>query len=556
MTQPESPPNSGEQTLPHPPRPAQDLSGRVLGDFRVERLLGHGGMGEVYLARQLSLDRPVALKVIRPELLSNPTYLARFEAEAWAAAKLNHPNIVHIYALGALEGLRYIAMEYVAGTNLRDYLAKKGPPDLPLALSIMKQAAQAVGAAGEVGLIHRDIKPENLLLTRKGKVKVADFGLSRGPESDRLHLTQPGLTLGTPLYMSPEQVQGQVVDHRSDLYSLGVTFYHMLAGFPPFQGETTLALALKHVHEAPVSLAVHRPDLPPELVRLVMKLLEKRPADRYQSAAELLRDLAKLRESLQAASTAMALSLPSQPALPATAVPSSAPTQMAPRERWRPRLEIRLGPKAFLAAAVLGLASGALIGWLGRAPDLLAASAPPPEGLPGLWMAPWQDVPARPSPEAQYRYAQLEVPEGGREAAWLAVPGRFPDSQDWAAKAYVQLARYLLRHRDAPRLDALAIDLERWGRAHHRDHYQRVAAVARAAARAIQDEPVEVVDKLGDLKFTTMDPALVELSLEATLTALRSANGVGDQSLIRLRNELTRALQMGTLDASGLPKFP
>src|SRR3954447_11516665 len=276
----------------------RDLTGVTLGDFQVERLLGRGGMGEVYLARQISLNRPVALKLLRPELLSKPTYLSRFEAEATAVARLNHPNIVHVYMLGQVDGVRFIAMEYVQGTNLRDYIVKKGALDLPLALSIMKQAGVAVGAAGELGLIHRDIKPENLLLTRKGQVKIADFGLCRDQDAERVDLTQPGITLGTPLYMSPEQAQGHALDHRSDLYSLGVTFYHMLAGEPPFRADTPLALALKHVKDAPVSLAVHRPDLPPDLSRLVMKLMAKDPDERYQSAAEMLRDLARIKGAL------------------------------------------------------------------------------------------------------------------------------------------------------------------------------------------------------------------------------------------------------------------
>src|SRR4051812_31941574 len=265
---------------------ARDLTGASLGDFQVDRLLGRGGMGEVYLARQVSLNRAVALKVLRPDLLDNKTYLSRFEAEAWSAAKLNHPNIVHIYTLGEAEGLRYIAMEYVEGSNLRDYIERKGPPGLPQALSIMRQAGAAVGAAGEVGLVHRDIKPENLLLTRKGQVKVADFGLCRDLDSDRHHVTQSGVTMGTPLYMSPGQARGQSMDHRSDLYSLGVTYYHMLAGQPPFKADTAIALALKHVKDTPASLSVHRPDIAPELDRLVLKLMAKAPADRYQSAAE------------------------------------------------------------------------------------------------------------------------------------------------------------------------------------------------------------------------------------------------------------------------------
>ena len=249
----------------------RNLSGSRLGDFEVERLIGRGGMGEVYLGQQISLNREVAIKVLRPDLLTNATYLRRFEVEAWSAAKLNHPNIVTIYLLGDVEGLRFIVMEYVRGTNLREYLLKKGRADLPLGLSIMRQAGMAVGAAGEVGLVHRDIKPENLLITKKGLVKVADFGLSRDLDDTDHDVTQPGVTIGTPLYMSPEQARGLAMDHRSDLYSLGVTFYHLFAGNPPFRAETALALAMKHVTDRPIDLAVHRPDLPPELIKLVME---------------------------------------------------------------------------------------------------------------------------------------------------------------------------------------------------------------------------------------------------------------------------------------------
>ena len=278
---------------------SRDLSGATLGDFQVNRLLGRGGMGEVYLATQISLNRPVALKVLHTRLLSKPAYLSRFEAEATAVAKLNHPNIVHVYTLGVIDQVRFIAMEYVEGTNLREYINRKGALDLPLAMSIMRQAGQAVGVAGEVGLVHRDIKPENILLTRKGRVKVADFGLCRDLGSDRMHVTQPGTTMGTPLYMSPEQAQGRPLDHRSDLYSLGVTFYHMLTGEPPFRADSAVALAMKHVNEQPLGLRVHRPEIPAELERLVLKLMAKSPAERYQSAAEMLADLARIRGSLQ-----------------------------------------------------------------------------------------------------------------------------------------------------------------------------------------------------------------------------------------------------------------
>ena len=423
------------------PTPAvRDLTGKTLGDFQVERLLGHGGMGEVYLARQVSLDRLVALKVLRPDLLSNPTYLSRFESEAWTAAKLNHPNIVHIYTLGEVDGIRFIAMEYVAGTNLREYLIKKGSPDLPMALSFMKQAGQAVAAAGEMRLVHRDIKPENLLLTRKGELKVADFGLARGFEADRLHLTQPNVTLGTPLYMSPEQAKGSdKLDHRSDLYSLGVTYYHMLAGVPPFRAENGLALAMKHVHEQPVSLAVHRPDLPPDLVALVMKLMAKDPKDRYQTAEEMLRDLARIRKAIvaQAATQVATEAVPAAPEAEATE-PARKPFSIrAPKVRFG-RLSIGL--------SLLGLLAGgpARLGRPGGRPAGPRAAAARPAS-PGLWMEPWREVAPRRTAEEQYHYALLSVPSPDRPAAWLAVPGHFPEGSRVGDPVL-----YSTRPRDAP----------------------------------------------------------------------------------------------------------
>src|SRR5262245_42198704 len=224
---------TGLDASPH--RESQDLSGQALGDFQLLRLLGEGGMGQVYRAEQLSLKRRVALKLLRSELASNEVSRRRFEAEAKAVAKLTHANIVQVYAVGEHDGLLFMALEYVDGRNLREHLHHRGPPELPTALSILRQAASALQRAAELGIVHRDIKPENILLTRKGEVKVADFGLSRvlSENQPANNLTQTGTTMGTPLYMSPEQVEGKPLDHRTDIYSLGVTCYHMLAGQPP-----------------------------------------------------------------------------------------------------------------------------------------------------------------------------------------------------------------------------------------------------------------------------------------------------------------------------------
>ena len=264
----------------------------------MSRKIGAGGMGQVYLARQLSLKRDVALKLLRDDLTANPTALLRFQAEAEAVARLNHANIVQVYAVGEHAGLRYMALEFVDGRNLREYLARKGPPDLPVALAVMRQVAAALQKAHENGVVHRDIKPENILVTRKAEVKVTDFGLSRffGPAEPGVNITQSGVTVGTPLYISPEQAQGHAVDHRSDIYSFGVTCYHLLAGEPPFTGQTAVEVALKHITDAPRPLADVRPDLPADVCGLVHKMMAKAAAERPQTARDIGRDIARIRE--------------------------------------------------------------------------------------------------------------------------------------------------------------------------------------------------------------------------------------------------------------------
>ena len=269
----------------HPKPNGGDLSGRRLGDFQLLRRLGRGAMAEVYLAEQDRLKRRVAVKILKPELAGDRTYLQRFELEAQAAASLVHANIVQIYEVGCVDKLHYIAQEYVQGQNLRDYLARHGPPDLSHALSIMRQVASALAKAAEQGVVHRDIKPENIMLTAGGEVKVADFGLARlTREGTANDLTQVGITLGTPLYMSPEQVEGKALDPRSDLYSLGVTCYQMLSGSPPFTGETALGVAVQHLKSRPQPLEAIRPDLPASLCRIVHRMLAKLPAERFASA--------------------------------------------------------------------------------------------------------------------------------------------------------------------------------------------------------------------------------------------------------------------------------
>jgi serine/threonine-protein kinase len=353
-----------------------DLTGRTLNDFHVLRRLGEGGMGQVYLAEQISLKRKVALKILRSEMASNPTALQRFEHEAMAVAKATHANIVQVYAIGEDQGVRYMALEYVEGRNLREFLAKKGPPDLPIALSIIRQVAAALQRASELGIVHRDIKPDNILLTRKGEVKVADFGLSRVLDGDQpaVNLTQSGVTMGTPLYMSPEQVEGKTVDVRTDIYSFGATCYHMLAGHPPFQGETAFEVALQHVQAQPQPLAEVRPDLPEPVCAIVHKMMAKDPAQRYQTGREILKDLSALRLSKTGTGTGNVSGFSVE--LPPAATPPS--TQSA-TVMDLPRGRSRLLPALVGLSLGLALAGGVGFGWYSRQPSSIppATTTPP-----------------------------------------------------------------------------------------------------------------------------------------------------------------------------------
>src|SRR5579885_492430 len=358
-----------------PPAAPPDLTGHTLGDFRVLRRLGQGGMGQVYVAEQISLKRKVALKILRADLAADPTALERFKREAEAVARATHANIVQVYAFGSVAGLWYMALEYVEGKNLKEFVAKKGPPDAFLALGLMRQVAAALSRAAELGIIHRDIKPENILLTRKGEVKVADFGLSRCLEGDQpaLSLTQSGVTMGTPLYMSPEQVEGKPLDPRTDIYSFGVTCYHLLTGQPPFRGQTAFEVSLKHVQEEPAPLQSVRPDLPAELCALVHRMMAKKPDDRYQTARELLKEIARVREALMASATQVV----SRPAVTAPAPAAPTPPAGTPAPARRRGL-----PWAAAASLLLAGGLGFAGGWLRH--HARAPSGPPPAEVRAL----------------------------------------------------------------------------------------------------------------------------------------------------------------------------
>jgi serine/threonine-protein kinase len=410
-----------------------DLSGRQLDDYRLLRRLGRGAMAEVYLAEQLSLRRQVAVKVLRNSLAGDATYVQRFHNEAQAAASMVHANIVQIYNVGCAEGVHYIAQEYVAGQNLRELLARHGALDVKQAVTILRQVALALAKAAERGIVHRDIKPENIMLAATGEVKVADFGLARlAGGSDQAHLTQVGITMGTPLYMSPEQVEGRPLDVRSDLYALGVTTFHMLTGEPPFRGETALSVAVQHLKSAPERLEQRRPDLPPSLCRIVHKLLAKRPDDRYASPRELLRDLRQVEvPGLDDEHWEDALSGEGLGTL-GGAAGSRAQEQLAEVMRTTAvrTVDRRRGRRLWWGALIAAFALGGAMAWSRRDRPLLTRSAQP-------------EIPRYTSAREQFFVAQMQ---SSHQQQWLeSVEQHFPHDEYFVPRAQQELMRYYLQ---------------------------------------------------------------------------------------------------------------
>ena len=262
-----------------------------LGDFELKKELGQGGMGKVYLARQISLDRLVAIKTLTRELAKRESFVQRFEREAKSMAKIDHPNVVKIFAVDSYRGVHFAAIEYIDGHSVLKWLEKMQQFPIGDALHITILCAEALRHAHDQNMVHRDIKPDNILITSKGVVKVADFGLAKALDED-VSVTQSGTGLGTPLYMAPEQARdAKYVDHRSDIYALGVTLYHMLTGKLPFAGESTLELILAKEKGKYDTARSVRPEVPERLDLILDKMMAKEPGHRYKNCEELLKDL-------------------------------------------------------------------------------------------------------------------------------------------------------------------------------------------------------------------------------------------------------------------------
>jgi WD40 repeat protein/serine/threonine protein kinase/Tfp pilus assembly protein PilF len=327
--------------------PAEGIPGLPfthLGQYQIVGVVGHGGMGEVYLGYEEGLRRQVAIKVLPPLLARNPSLVERFRQEAGAAGQLSHPNVVPIYFIGEEDGRHYFVMKYVEGESLEQRLDRFGRLPVPEVVDLLEQALLGLQAAHAAGLIHRDLKPANLLWERKtGRVLLTDFGLvkvDRGPG-----LTSSGVLLGTVEYMAPEQTRGKMLDCRADLYSLGVLTYRMLAGQLPFSASSPTALLFQHAYAVPEPLTRYAPDLPADLVKLVEGLLRKSPADRYADCSEVLAELRRLQagEPLRGprgSAPSAAVCLPSLPSLPAAPVVPAG---------WRMRVHGWLLPRRLLA---------------------------------------------------------------------------------------------------------------------------------------------------------------------------------------------------------------
>lgn len=397
-----------------------NLIGTKLDDYQILRRLGRGGMADVYVALHQTLDRQVALKVLRRQLAGDASYVERFRREARAAAKLNHPNIVHVYEVGRCNDYHYIAQELIDGGNLKDHVERRGPLNPDDAANVLRSVCSALAAAHAAGITHRDIKPENILRSLRGETKVADFGLARvGTTND---LTQVGLTMGTPRYMSPEQVQGKTVDARSDLYSLGCTMYFLLSGRPPFEAEDALAIALQHMHETPPPLATSRgrDDVPDWLLAIISRLMTKLPGDRFADAGQALTAINQSGELAGATS------------LGGTAA-ATIQLQQAMKTESARRRKRRFQGLMLAGIPLLACLAGAVLASRGKSPSIQRLLTP--------------DVVSRKETvEEQY----LAAASRDDILAWQAVSELFPAAESqqnaaYAVKANIQLARLLTR---------------------------------------------------------------------------------------------------------------
>ncbi|MCI0336845.1 MAG: serine/threonine protein kinase [Acidobacteria bacterium] len=347
---------------------ASAKAGRMIGHYRILHMLGKGGMGEVYLALDTRLDRSVALKLLPAHFTSDHDRVLRFIQEAKAASALNHPNIITIYEIGVESGTHFIATEFIEGQMLR-HMIDGSRMDLGDLLEIVIQVAGALSAAHKNGIVHRDAKPENIMVRPDGLVKVLDFGLAklignrgastRGENSATPQIrTAPGLILGTLRYMSPEQSNGQPVDARTDIFTLGVVLYELIAGRAPFEGDNPIIVIESILTAEPPPLTQERRDVPPELQRIVSKALHKNKEQRYQTCEEMIVDLKRLKQELEQAakSTTATDQTDTGRKTVVMKIINDAETKIYPADQSNPRnLVTSLALIIVIAAAIIGM---------------------------------------------------------------------------------------------------------------------------------------------------------------------------------------------------------
>jgi serine/threonine protein kinase len=364
-------PAGGKGAPPPSPRPAPvaaptgkvvlEAGGRI-GKYDVKRKIGQGGMGAVFEGVDRVLKRSVALKVLPDEVACDPQALKRFVREAQAAASLNHPNVVTVFDIAQSGSTCYIAMELVPGQTVQDVI-ERGPLEFRQATRLALDCGQALAAAHRAGLVHRDVKPANILVTREGKAKLSDFGLAKNLTGKDKSMTNTQAIVGTPNYMSPEQCEAEGVDWRSDLYSLGATYFAMLTGRPPFDRGSVMKVMYAHCHEAPPDPRSLLPSLPAQVTAIIQRAMAKEPGQRYQSADEFLNDLKALIEPGDAGSAGLMQVLEE---LSANEPPPQAASGIMPlsdmshfRRPWWTSHRVQL---AFFLAAAVTLA--AVLAWL------------------------------------------------------------------------------------------------------------------------------------------------------------------------------------------------
>ena len=348
-----SDPGSGPRTVEKPDELITRLTQTLEGRYRVAKMVGRGGMGAVFLAQDLTLERPVAIKVLPPEVSNDETLVGRFEREARTAAKLDHPNIIPIFAVESAGDLHYFVMKFVDGESLEQVLAS-GALSMEQSQECLWEAARALGHAHTRNVVHRDIKPGNIMFDHDGRVMLADFGISKAMQSSTQY-TQTGQVIGTPFYMSPEQAKGQEVDGRSDQYSLAVVGFQMITGRLPFQDQAVHTIIYKHIFEEPPSIRELRPDCPAYVAAALHKALAKEPDGRFPTMDAFAGAVMPHRRISSALGVGSGGVERASPDAPTTITPATGPTIVTPQKEPKKR---RVGVATALVSGLLVVTGG------------------------------------------------------------------------------------------------------------------------------------------------------------------------------------------------------